>query len=176
MSRRTNRSPQKRSFVLCGLLVISVVSSWILFVGGTRRNELLVGSFVWLFAGAFVYQVWRIETLHAEFWMSDVLQGWRIPWYVARDICVLIFILSKDLFASVSADSLCRIGELKPVTPRDRNTARQILITLYTTMSPNSIVIGIDPQRDRILFHQLQRSGVSKMDMALGVKSGGQEL
>ena len=172
---KTKVSGHRRSFVLSGLFLISVVASWILCVGGTRRDEMLVGLGVLFLTSAFVYQVWRIETLHIAFHMSDVIQGWRVPGYVLRDTCVITLVLLRDLIGEDSANSLYRVSELKTVKPNPRQAARQVLITLYTTMSPNSIVIGIDPTQDRILFHQLQRSSITKMDMALGVRSGVQE-
>jgi len=171
----TKVSVHKRSFALSGLFLISVIASWILFVGGTRRDEMLVGLGILFLTAAFVYQVWRIETLHIAFHMSDVIQGWRVPGYVLRDTCVITLVLLRDLIGAASANSLYRVSELKTVKPNPRQAARQVLITLYTTMSPNSIVIGIDPTQDRILFHQLQRSGITKMDMALGVKPGVEE-
>jgi hypothetical protein len=42
------------------------------------------------------------------------------------------------------------------------------LATLYTTTSPNSIVIGIDFNQNRMLFHQLQRSTFPKAAKSLG--------
>ena len=171
----TKVSVHKSFFVLSGLLLISAAASWILFVGGIRRDEMLVGVGVVFLTAAFVYQVWRIETLHIAFRLRDVVQGWRVPGYVLRDTCVISSVLLRDLLGMALADSLYRVSELKRVKPKPRQAARQVLITLFTTMSPNSIVIGIDPNRDRILFHQLQRGSITKMDMALGVKSGVQE-
>jgi hypothetical protein len=175
MGRETKVSVQKPSFVLAGLVLISAAAFWILFVGGTRRDEMLVGICVVLLTAAFVYQVWRTETLRVEFHVRDVIQGWRVPGYVVRDTYVILVVLLRDLFGTASANSLYRVGGLKWGAQNHRNTARQVLITLYTTMSPNSIVIGIDPHRRRILLHQLQRSSISKMNAALGVQSGVQE-
>jgi hypothetical protein len=168
-------SVHKPSFVLSGLFLVSAIALWILFVGGTRRDEMLVGLGVAFLTAAFVYQVWRMGTLHIAFHMSDVIQGWRVPGYVLRDTCVIALVLLRDLIGAASTDSLYRVSEFKTVRPNSRKAARQVLITLYTTMSPNSIVIGMDPNRGRILFHQLQRSSITKMGVALGVKPGVQE-
>src|SRR6202000_116319 len=65
----TKISVHKRSFALSCLFMISVIASWILFVGGARRDEMLVGLGVVFLTSAFVYQVWRIETLHIAFHM-----------------------------------------------------------------------------------------------------------
>lgn len=172
MSRETKVSVHKPSFILSGVWMVLAIASWILFVGGIRLHEMLVGACAVLVTTAFVHQVWKRETLQIEFHPSDVIQGWRVPWYVLRDTCVIALVLWGDFFARTCAASLYRVSALKKVKPRPRQTARQVLITLYTTMSPNSIVIGIDPHRDRILFHQLRRSSISTMDQVLGVKPG----
>jgi hypothetical protein len=42
---------------------------------------------------------------------------------------------------------------------------------VYTTTAPNFIVIGIDPDLSRMLFHQIERSSVPKMTRELGAQS-----
>jgi hypothetical protein len=48
--------------------------------------------------------------------------------------------------------------------------ARRVLATAYTSATPNSIVVGIDYDQQRILIHQMQRSGLTAMQRALGAK------
>src|ERR1700744_4497373 len=128
MSRETKVSVHKPSFVLSGLFVISAIASWILFVGGIRRDEMLVGACAVLLTAAFVYQVWRVETLHIEFHASDVTQGWRVPWYVLSDTCVIALVLLRDRLGKTRAGSHYRISEGKTVKQTPRRTAREGLI------------------------------------------------
>jgi hypothetical protein len=152
--------------------VLLAVLLWILFVGGTRRNEMFVGVVVLLLSGAFTYQVWRVETLRAEFHLADILQGWRIPWYVLSGIYEIVAILVKDLLGIKKADSFYRVSGFKTSKSNPSLVARRILATFYTTMAPNFIVIGIDFRQSRMLFHQLERSSVPRMTKALGAQPG----
>jgi hypothetical protein len=149
-----------------------VVPLWILFVGGTRRNEMFVGVGVLLLSGAFTYQVWRIETLRAEFHLADIAQGWRTPWYILSGVFEIVVILVKDLFGIRRADSFYRVSGFKTSKSDPRLVARRILATFYTTMAPNFIVIGVDVRQSRMLFHQLERSSVPQMTKALGAQPG----
>ncbi|HEX4169323.1 MAG TPA: hypothetical protein VHZ55_27995 [Bryobacteraceae bacterium] len=158
-----------------GLSVLSlllIVALWILFVGGTRRNEMFVGAGVLVLSAAFLFQVWRTETLRLEVRWEDVVQGWRIPWYVVSKVCEIIVILAKDLFKIKRAGSFYRVSGFTTSKSDPVLIARRVLAIAYTTMAPNFIVIGIDSRQSRMLFHQLERSSVSKMTKALGARPG----
>jgi hypothetical protein len=150
-----------------------VIACWIVFVGGTRRDEMIVGVGVFLLSGAFVYHVWRIETLDFDLRRQDVAQGWRVPWYVLTDAGTILAVLAKDLLAGKRAGSFYRVCGFRTSESDPRIIARGVLAVFYTTMSPNSIVIGIDPQQGRMIFHQLDRSSIPIMTKALGAQSGG---
>jgi hypothetical protein len=143
-------------------------------VGGTRRNEMVVGAGVLFLSGAFLHQVWRIETLHLGVRWEDIAQGWRIPWYVVSGVYEIIAILANDLFGVKRAGSFYRMSGFKTNKSDPRLIARRVFATLYTTMAPNFIVIGVDYRQSRMLFHQLERSSVPRMTKALGAQPGAQ--
>jgi hypothetical protein len=157
---------------LSTLSLLLIAAIWILFVGGTRRNEMVVGAGVLLLSGAFLYQIWRIETLHLEVRWNDFAQGWRIPWYVVSKVCEIIVVLVKDLFGVKRAGSFYRVSGFKTSKSDPVLIARRVLATFYTTMAPNFIVIGIDSRKSRMLFHQLERTSVSRTTKALGAQPG----
>jgi protein-S-isoprenylcysteine O-methyltransferase Ste14 len=72
--QETQGHARKPSLGLCALSVVLIVALWILFVGGTRRNEMIVGVGVLFFTAASVYRVWRIETLNLSFSLEDIAQ------------------------------------------------------------------------------------------------------
>ena len=157
---------------LCALILLLIALLWILFVGGTRRNEIIVGTVVLSFSSAFLYQVWRIETLNVDFSLKDLAQGWRIPWYVVTDSCIIVAILLRDLLTAKRAGSFYRVSRFKTSESDARLVARRVLATFYSTMTPNSIIIGIDSRQNRMLVHQLKRSSISKMIQALKAQPG----
>lgn len=172
MRRTTQRRSPKPSLSLCALSFLMIAVLWIALVGGTARNEMLVGSAVLLPTCAFLYQIWRIETLKLDFRPKDMVQGWRIPWYILSGVYEIVAVLAKDIFSSKRAKSLYRVCRFKSSKLDPLLVTRRVLATFYTTMAPNFIVIGIDVRQNLMLFHQLERSSVPEMTKQLDAQSG----
>jgi uncharacterized membrane protein YkvI len=151
--------------------ILLMAAEWILLVAGTRLHELVVGAASVLVSALFLGVVIRMSTLSLEFRASDVATGWRIPWYVLSDCYTITRVLVRELFTGRPADSLYRVSGFTTSKSDPRLVARRVLATLYTTASPNSIVIGIDFHHGRMLFHQIERASVSRMTRSLGAGS-----
>lgn len=169
----SGRQPGARvpSFGVAAISLLLIVGLWILFVDGTRRDEMIVGAGVLLLSGAFLYAVWRNDSLSLEVRLGDLVQAWRIPWYLLSGIYEIVVVLVKDLLGT-RASSFYRVSGFKTSGSDPRLIARRVLATFYTTMAPNFIVIGIDFLQSRMLFHQLERSSVPRMTKALGAQPG----
>lgn len=165
---RSQRSPLGISLVF-GLMAIAL---WILFVGGLKVDEILVGTGVLLVTCAFLLVVRKTETLALDLHPGDLIQCWRIPWYILTGVYEIVLILLKDLLGLKRAESLYRVSGFKTSKSDPHLIARRVLATAYTTTAPNFIVIGIDYQQSRMLFHQLERSSVPRMTKALGAQPG----
>ena len=160
----------RRPIALVALLAVFLMAGeWMLLVWTTNLHEMIVGGISVLASGGFLWHAHRCERLRMRFQIRDVLAVWRLPWDVVRDAWQILVVLLKDL-AGHRADSLYRVCGF--VTAKDDPTliARRVLATIYSTASPNSIVIGVDYHKSRVLFHQIERSGVPKMMQALGAK------
>ncbi len=153
------------------ITIVLMAAEWILLVAGTRAHEMIVGVVSVLASALFLSGVSKMSTLALDFRLSDAAQGWRIPWYVLSDCYTITVVLLRDLFTSQRAASLYRVSGFKTSKDEPRLVARRVLATAYTTTSPNSIVIGIDFNQSRMLFHQIERRGVSKMTKSLGANS-----
>jgi hypothetical protein len=112
------------------------------------------------------------EPLKLDFRIVDLLTCWRIPWYIVSDSYTIVAVLLKDLAGVEKAGSFYRFCGFKTSAHDPLLMARQVLATGYTTVTPNSIVIGIDAAQSRMLFHQLQRTEVSRMAKELGAQPG----
>lgn len=174
MRHRKDSPEQRPSLRLCIVVLVLISLLWIVFVGGVRRDEMIVGVGVLFLSSGFLYLVWRSETLNLDLELRDLAQGWRVLWYVPTDIWIVIAVLVKDLFRVKRAGSFYRVSRFETSESEPRLVARRVLATFYTTLAPNSIVIGIDFHRNRMLLHQLKRSNISKMAQALGAESGEQ--
>jgi hypothetical protein len=132
---------------------------------------MIVGAVVVVAATLFLRTVQKLSDTAIRPEWKDIAQGWRIPWDIANDIWVITLVLVKDLSYLRRAGSYYRVCGFKSSKRDRRIAAREVLATVYTTTGPNSIIIGIDPELSRMLFHQLERSSVSKMTQALGAQS-----
>jgi hypothetical protein len=84
---------------------------------------MVVGGGVFLLVGTFIFQIRRIETLRLKLRPKDLVQGWRIPWYIQSGVYEMVAILAKDLLACRNAHSLFRVPSFKA-----RSCARGFLV------------------------------------------------
>jgi hypothetical protein len=153
------------------VVAISLALGWIWLVAGIRLHEMLVGFVVVVAATLFISIVQRSSTDAISPQWRDVAQGWRIPWYILSKVWEITVVLIKDLFYVRRANSYYRVCGFKSSKRDQTRIAREVLATLFTTAAPNFIVIGIDPEMGRMLFHQIERTSVSEMTRALGAQS-----
>jgi len=151
------------------LLIFGLMGGeWILLVTGVKRNEMIVGLASVLLASTFLCAILRSQSIELNFMMRDVCTVWRIPWYILTNTFTLCDVLLRDVFTSERAGSYYRVSGFKTSKTDPTLVARRVLATAYTTVSPNSIVIGIDYEQSRLLLHQVKRDKVSAMTKELG--------
>lgn len=171
VSRGKSKDLQRLSLPMLGLTVLFMAAEWILLVAGTRLHEMIVGAVSLAAAGAFLYFVHSNSTLRLELRAADVFAGWRIPWHLVSGIYEITVVLLKDLLSIEPAGSFYRVSGFRTSYRDPRLVARRVLAIAYTTVAPNFIILGIDYQQSRMLFHQLKRSSVPKMTQELGAQS-----
>ncbi len=165
-ARRPFRHP-----LLFALTLVVTPGLWILFVGTIHPHELIVGLACSIATILFTVFVCRFRSSELEFRPRDVMQCWRIPWYIVSDVYEITLVLARDLLHLEPAKSLYRVCGFDTSAHDTLRAARTVLAIAYTTTSPNFIVIGVDPAQSRMLFHQIESSSVPKMTQALGAKS-----
>lgn len=150
---------------------IALFLLWALLTSGFKAQESLVGAFAAL-AGSLVYLLLRLKTgFTFQPRMSELLQAWRLPWYLLTDSLVIIQVLFEDLFGKQKAGSFYRATAFETGDEEhSREVTRQVLATAFTTVTPNSVVVGVDVKRKQMLFHQLRRSELTVMTKNLGAK------
>jgi multisubunit Na+/H+ antiporter MnhE subunit len=125
---------------------------WLLFVCQFQAHELAVGAAAALLSAAAVEGVRGEE--HARFlpharWLAE---SFRLPWKILHDCGLLV----RNLFDG-------RPGRLRRI-PFDaggsdaRSAAHRALAIFYTTLPPNTVVIGIHRARNYMLLHRLEKS------------------
>ena len=144
-----------------------LAGEWVLLVAGTTAHEMVVGAFAVVLATIFLAVVWHQQPQHIKMTAKDVLQGWRLPWYLLADAWVVTLVLIRDLMGK-RAGSYYRVCGFKTAREEPTLVGKRVLATVYASMSPNSIIVGIDWKQSRMLTHQIARSPVSRMTKNLG--------
>jgi multisubunit Na+/H+ antiporter MnhE subunit len=123
---------------------------WLLFVVQLTPHELLVGVGAAALAASATEAVRGCE--HPRFLphIEWIIQSWRLPFEIIRDCALLV----RNLFDG-------RPGRFESIPFQARGedaraVARRALAIFYTTLPPNTFVIGIDRRRNVILLHRLE--------------------
>ncbi len=163
-NRRTSRG-------VTVVVALCLASGWILLVAGTRLHEMIVGAGAVVLATLYLRMVHESSHNSLRLRWKDLAQCWRIPWYMVCDTGVVTRVLIADLLQLRPAGSYYRVRGFASSKHDPATVGRGVLTVLYMTATPNSIVLGIEPQSGRMLFHQLERASVPKMAQSLGVQS-----
>lgn len=166
---RNSRNGRTAHLVLTAVLI---AAGWLGLVANTQRHELIVDACVVALLTLFARKLFQSDWLRLRFQASDVVQCWRIPWYVLSGCREITAVLFRDVFLGHHAGSFFRACSFR-ISRRDPVLrARSVLTVVYTTTAPNFIVIGIDGEQNQMLFHQIERSSVPEMSQALGAQHG----
>lgn len=150
--------------------VIVLFSGWIGFTASTKTDELLIGIPVVALLTLFTTGLLRSEWQPLRFELGDLLQCWRVPWYVVSGCWEIVVVLARDAIFRTRAGSYYRVCNFRIRKHDPVLFARSVLAVTYTTMAPNFIVIGIDDDHGQMLFHQIERSSVPRMTQCLGAQ------
>jgi multisubunit Na+/H+ antiporter MnhE subunit len=153
------------------LTINGCAALWILFVAGTKRDEMIVGAICMFLTVWFISYVAQRECPHVQFRFRDVARGWRIPGYLVTGTWEIFLVLIKDVLHLAPAESLYRSSCFRLNDDSPATTARRVLAISYTTATPNFIVVGIDLETKQMLFHQISKSGVLAMTQRLGAQA-----
>jgi multisubunit Na+/H+ antiporter MnhE subunit len=149
---------------------ILVYFLWYAFTASTKPHELLVGLGAVALTVLFFANVLRTEKLNVTFQASDLALCWHLPADILKDCWVLTVVLAKDLLGTERAGSFYRDCGFVTSRRDPLLMGRTALAIAYTSMSPNMLIIGIDPEQSLMLFHQVQRDEVPDLTRKLGAR------
>lgn len=144
---------------------------WLIFTESFNLQELLVGAVTIGMTLAFTVFIVATYPLHATFRASDIAQCWRIPSAMVVDTWTATRVLALDLLRGTPIQSSYGVCSFRTEEKDNDAHGRSVLATAYSSTTPNSIVIGIDVPRRRLLLHQLVRTELSQMLRNLGAKA-----
>ncbi len=162
------RNGVRLRFLVAGLLLGAGFYLWL--IDTVDPPEVYAGLGVAALA-AIAFEVSREQArAEASFSLAWLKGGRRL----AAQIPLQIVLVSRDALAQLTHPRPGR-GEFRTVSFRGgeadsaRDTGRRALAEALGSLAPNTIVIGIDTDRDLLLVHQLHRHGGPEELDALGL-------
>jgi multisubunit Na+/H+ antiporter MnhE subunit len=144
--------------------------SWFVFVGKLGWDELIVALVCAAIAASASQLVWSQHAAAFRDHSGKFLQMWRLPKYMITGSWEIFSVLLRQLFGGKRAESLVLQVPYDPVSDDPGDAALRALAIAYTTSTPNFVVIGIDRERGRLVYHQIKRSPVLPMTVKLGAR------
>lgn len=144
--------------------------AWFVFTGELSFEEMLAGAGCAIFTAWFCIRTWQQMDLLIELRVADFLQVWWLPWTLIQGAAQVVAVLARDLTTGPRADSIfCAV----PFERRHDGNGmlRRVLAVSFTSVSPNTIVIGIDRRRGLLLYHTISPSKLPEMTQNLGARA-----
>lgn len=144
---------------------------WIVFVGTFSFHETLIGVIGSALASAGLSIINLFYPAHFSPKLTDVLTLWRIPGYLISGTWRISAIAIKDLARIERAKSVFRVVPFRAGAQDDPHaTARRVLAVIYMTVTPSTIVLGVNSSGQKLLFHEMGRTPVPRMLEELGAQ------
>jgi len=140
------------------------------FVSNPTKDELLIGLVAALIGAIADWDVKREKYFKFEPKASWLMLGLLLPWYVVKGSLGTL----KAFFLRLSGGKLAstfKVSHYDALASDPRSAAKRALATAYLTIPPNSIIVGIDKERGRVLTHQMVPALPTLIERKLGVQS-----
>lgn len=161
-----------RLAVVLGVTLPASYIFWLVFVGTFSLHELLIGIIATIFTAVGMAAVTLNYPVPFSPTLADLFSCWRLPWYLLSGTWKVLAVAAKDLLGVQRAKSLFRVVRYEPDTKKSpRRSARRVLAVVYTTVTPTSIVLGVNANQGKLLVHQINPGSVSKMMEQLGAEA-----
>lgn len=157
------------------LLIIGAMaaSHWILWLAYTNNvgyREIIAGSIA-----AAISTVAGVVFAHQckvcyRFRLTDLSQAIYLPWHILADTWNVLGAVAKQLFTRAGVCSLTAAVPFEVGGDDPKSAGRRALAVTLTTITPNSIVLGIVRDQRLMLYHQLVPDDLSGMTRHLGAQ------
>jgi len=134
---------------------VLLMSLWVAVDDSLRSDELLAGAG----AAALAALAAEVASHHAAArlglraaWLARAL---RLPGEVAHDTVTVFAALARTLVARQPPRGGFRELPVAYGDDTPRGVTRRVLLTGASSLAPNTFVLGIDPERDAMVVHQL---------------------
>lgn len=146
------------------------VGLWLVYVSQISAWEIGVGAAAAGFATLGVALLWRLRRVKFRLNLQQIIEAKRIPALAVSGTWELLQGLGKQLFTKRGAPSYIAAVPFEVGSNGPTSTGRRALAVLYTTMTPNFVVIGIIREQALLLYHQIVPGKVLTITRKLGAK------
>jgi hypothetical protein len=142
------------------LLVLALSAAfYLLLIDTVSLPELYVLAGVALLATV-AFEISREQGLtESAFAVGWLLRGWRAVVRVPAHIAIVC----RAVIVQLVRQQRAPVGTFRAIPfaggASTRDHGRRALTEVFGSLAPNTIVIGVDPDRDLLLVHQLRREG-----------------
>ncbi|HEU5451727.1 MAG TPA: Na+/H+ antiporter subunit E [Terriglobales bacterium] len=158
-----------RALIDSAVEFLLLLGLWMMFASLLHWNEVLAGVAAALIGavGDAVVKATGFATFRPQ--VRQALQVLRLPGEVLQNTLVVFAELLRRMLGRPSRSRL-QVVPFDAGRDDTESAARRALATLYTTIPPNSVVVGIDQERHYLLLHSLVPAPVSPVTRRLGAK------
>ncbi len=129
---------------------------WFGFAFSLSVAELLVGAACAVLTVVTLEVVFGAEPLCFAPSRSMLAEVRLVPLLIIKGLGALLSVLATRIRGGRS-QSAFRVVAFRPGGSSAQQAAQRVLVVSFTTTPPNSIVVGIDRDRQQMLLHQIKR-------------------
>ena len=128
---------------------------WILLVGTNAGLELVAAACAATICLAVAFGLRRERLLRFRFESRWLARALKAPWQIVRELAVVVRALALDLARVRRVGSAYRAIPFPAGRADDVSTGRRAVVALAESLSPNTLPVDLDCERDVILRHEL---------------------
>lgn len=135
---------------------------WFLFVFQVSTSELLVGAAAAALTVLALQAAFRSQPLCFAPRFRWLLQVFRLPGLIAKDLWVLLKAMARHITRKPSLAAF-QLTPFRASGDDPQASAQRTLALLFFSIPPNSIVLDVNGDRHDLLFHVMQPAPVPKL-------------
>ncbi len=144
------------------------VGLWLIYVSQINTWELVVGSSAAGLATLGVAVFRRVCLVKFSLSLRQTAEIWRLPGYAISGTWEIFQGIGKQLFSKRGAPTHLSAVPFEVGSGAPACVGRRTLAVLYTTMTPNFIVLGVVREQGLLLYHQIIPGEVLQLTQNLG--------
>ncbi len=135
---------------------------WVCFTFSLSVAELLVGAASAALTVIALEFAFRAEPLFFHPTWTMLGQTRKLPWLILKGLATLISVFWSRL-RSGRSESVFRLVRFNATAVTPKEAAQRALVVSFSTTPPNSIVVGIDREKQQMLLHQVKKTALPKL-------------